>query len=292
MLDNLMGKPKSAEPADNVSPHHETITPSTIAQSSPAVSSLAPASSLNTGSTSAVPHAAERHLRSLARLEVLLPSTSPSVRLPMPPLLLRVREEEKMRSEKADQEIADEKGGVRAEFMDGLTRLNSISLSRGDSRRIRARAYRMGGDVKAGLSALMSGMDDFDGWIRLQRLELLSFTGIEEPAEGETSDVNTTRTTICERPRAITYNFWKDDDETIQDVMNGIMTDEEHVCSRGGCDASQEEHTRWWLHDGKKLGMLFRKVETGMGEAGLDCWIKCAECKKHSEPKMLGEIAS
>jgi 1-phosphatidylinositol-3-phosphate 5-kinase len=293
MLDNFMGKPKSAESKFSVLSRQETITPSTVRSRSPSEYSAVPTSTIPADSiTPAVPHAAERHLQMLARLEALLPSPSPSVHLPMPPILLRVREEDKMRSEKASQELADEAVGRPAGFMDGLTRLNSMALSGGDSHQIRARGYRMGGDVKAGLSALMSGMDDFDGWTRLQRLELMSFTGIEPTGEDIDKDDKMTRTTICERPRAITYYYWNYDDETIQDVIDGLTTAEEHVCPRGGCDVSQEEHIRWWLHDGKKLGMLVRRAETGMGEGGLDCWVKCADCKKHSEPRILGDIAS
>lgn len=285
MLDTLMGRSSSTELTFKTLTRDETMTLSTATPHARQNPFPATASSTNTGSsTPSIPQAADRHLRTLANLEALLPSVTPSVRLPMPPLLLRVREEERMRSEKAKQEIAEETAGATAGTSDGLTRHSSTS------HRIRARAYRMGGDVKAGLCALMSGMDEFDGWIRLQRLEVLSCTGIEIPVEEEGGVVM--RTTICERPKAMTYNFWHNDDETIQDVINGIMTDEEHVCSRGGCDASQEEHTRWWLQDGKKLGMLIRKVELGMGEIGLDCWVKCAECKKASEPKKLGDIAS
>ena len=282
MLDNLMGKPKPLDIGSTIS-QEEPATLSTMNVSS---EKPLPVRGSSEAHTPSIPHAADRHLRTLAKLEALLPSPSPKVRPPMPPLLLRVREEEKMRSTKASEEAAEE-SSIPSGLIDGLTRLNSMSLAPRDTHRVRARAYRMGGDVKAGLCALMSGIDEFDGWSRLQRLELLSCTEVTESQEGGNA-----KTTICERPKATTYNFWNNDDETIQDVMNGIMSDEEHVCPRGGCDATREEHTRWWLHNGKKLGMLVRRAEQGMGEIGLDCWVKCAECKKTSTPKRLGPIAS
>jgi hypothetical protein len=95
---------------------------------------------------------------------------------------------------------------------------------------------------------------------------------------------------VCEKPKVTSFTFWNGNDETIFDVINGI-TDEERVCAKAGCDATQEEHTRWWCHNGRQIGMTVRKVEQGMGEIGLDVYVKCGECKKHTEPRLLNEVA-
>lgn len=288
MLDNFMGKHKSPERASFSINRENTISSMTTSttRSSTDVPPETPASSVNNGAPTPVLHQpVDRHIQTLTKLEATRPSSTPGLKIPMPPLLLRVREEEKVRSEKARQEVISESGGLANDVIDGLTRLTSTTSPRDDAAKVRARGYRMGGDVRAGLCALSSGLDEFEGWSRLQRLELLSATGLEQVVEGRQ------QTTVCERPKALTMTFWDEGDETIADVMEGLL-DGEHVCSRPGCDMSQEDHVQWFFHNSQKIGMTFRKVEQGMGENGLDVWIKCTECQQTSEPRKLGQCSS
>lgn len=292
MFDGFMGRNKSPElgsgPLPRISSLEQPPPPTDPASD---FRPDTPMSSHATGaSTPMVNQATDRYINTLDKLEAILPSPTPGLRIPMPPLLLRVREEERVRAEKIRQEVAEETSGAMNEMIDGLSRLGVPSLSREDPTRTRARAYRPGGDVRAGLAALASGLENFNGWCRLQRLELLTCTGIERQSEPALKKAMMTTTTICEKPRTTSLTFWDDNDETISDVIDGI-TDEERVCPKPGCDAEQEEHTRWWCHNGRKVGMTVRKVEQGMGEIGLDVYVKCGECKRHTEPRLLNTVA-
>lgn len=288
MFDNLIGKPKSSENSGTSVNREDTIssTETTLRSSHELQAQTASTADLATNSTSQHSQPADRHLQTLTKLETMLPSTTPSLRIPMPPLLLRVREEEKVRAEKARSEVQSESIGLANNVIDGLTRLASTSSPRDDSGKVRARGYRMGGDVRAGLASLSSGMDQFEGWPRFQKLEVLVATGLEY--RNESSKL---QTTVCERPKPQLIEFWGEGDETIQDIMDSFQ-DGEHVCRRPGCHASQEEHIRWYFHNSQKVGLTFRKAEQGMGENGLDAWIKCPMCLKTSEPRKLGNCVS
>lgn len=292
MFDGFMGRNKSPERASLALPRTHSLD-----HPLPQLDALSdfrpdtPTSSVVTGaSTPIVNQATDRYIQTLSRLEAILPSPTPGLRVPMPPLLVRVRDEERLRAEKVHQELAEETGGTLNDVIDGLTRRGVQSLVREDPTRTRGRAYRPGGDVRAGLAALASGIEDSGGWIRLQRLELLTCTGIEQQVKDATTNVTTLTTTICEKPKVTNLTFWNDNDETIYDVLISI-TDEERICPKPGCDAEQEEHTRWWCHNGRKVGMTVRRVEQGMGEIGLDVYVKCGECKRHTEPRLLNDSA-
>ncbi|WVQ97361.1 hypothetical protein IAU59_004473 [Kwoniella sp. CBS 9459] len=250
---------------------------------------------------SLIPHPTERHLQILSRLEGQIHSTTPGLLLPMPPLLLRVREEENLRQERARQEIKEDDN----QSLDGLpSNSPSMLLSptlRGHAQgpalmQGRALGYRLGGDVRAGLGCLSSGIDTFEGFIRLQRLETLYCTGTEQVnEEGEKE------TRICEKPRPSTYVFWDDArDMSISQMVTEVQEECEEdpmICSRSGCTASQGDHLRWWIHAGKRVGL---RVEPAAKrdqdpeeseELALRVWTKCEECGEESDSRLLGHAS-
>ena len=211
----------------------------------------------------------DRHLQTLARLEKLLPSTTPDLRIPLPSLLIRVREEDRVRNEKARQEV----------FEDGLPGSGTATPDMSG----RARGYRMGGDVRAGLGALTGGMDSFGGWKRLQKMEVLSSSGLEAQSE------STGKLTMCERPKPCTFVFWDVEfDESIEEFLAAAAEDET-ICGRPGCEVDVEGHTRWWYHAGKKVGLRVVKVDTE--ESDMDAWVECRECGKISDAGKLSYAA-
>ncbi|ORX36029.1 hypothetical protein BD324DRAFT_520177 [Kockovaella imperatae] len=187
-------------------------------------------------STPPLSQTTDRSLKTLGKLESMLHSTTPGLVFPMPSLLLRVREEDRVRREKAKQEMEE---GV----VDGLPG--------------RAIGYRMGGDVRAGLGALASGLDTFDGWIRLQRLETLVCWGMES---------------LCQAPTSKTMTFWGESDQTI----------EEMVSDPSSCDC-KEPHVQWLLHGERRVG-----IKTVEHEGPMDVWTKCLECGASTAARPLG----
>ncbi|OCF31113.1 hypothetical protein I316_07245 [Kwoniella heveanensis BCC8398] len=242
---------------------------------------------------SLIPHPTERHLQILSRLEDQIHSITPGLLLPMPPLLLRVREEDSLRRERAKKEIKEGR-----QTLDGLPRSSPSKLlsptfggHSPDPVQGRALAYRLGGDVRAGLGALSSGIDTFEGFIRLQRLETLYCTGTEL-----VNDEGEKETHICQRPTPSTYVFWDElQDISIEQLVKEVKEECEEapmICSRSGCTASQGDHLRWWVHAGKKVGL---KVETVTNQDfegdDLDVWTKCEECDHASEPRLMTDIS-
>nr|XP_031860899.1 uncharacterized protein CI109_003626 [Kwoniella shandongensis]KAA5527971.1 hypothetical protein CI109_003626 [Kwoniella shandongensis] len=236
-------------------------------------------------------HPTERYLQVLSRLASLGHSTTPGLILPMPPLLLRMKEEDRIRQEKAKQEISNDK----LETPDSLPQSAvSATLTPGhalDPLKGRALGYRLGGDVRAGLGALTSGLNTFSGWIRLQRLETLYCVGLDNGVfENGNRDLN-----ICHKPKPQTFVFWDEEgDQSIEEFVRDLTEDvgeEGIICPRSGCTASETEHVRWWIHAGKKVGMKIEIID-GDGAAGTEVWVKCKQCGKTNEPRFLGDGAT
>ncbi|KAK4684262.1 hypothetical protein P7C73_g5929, partial [Tremellales sp. Uapishka_1] len=214
---------------------------------------------LSTG-TSVAPM--ERHLLLLAKLENLLPSTTPGLRIGMPPLLLRLREEDRIRKEKALQELKEDGGGSGA------------ATPGGDFWKGRALAYRLGGDVRAGLGAISLGIESFEGWRRLQRLETLCCMGVVEDGKER----------LCARPRLEALVFFEEKDKTLIDLVEEF---EAEKCERAGCEVDVSRHQRWWIHAGKKIQVAISHVEEKNQTDEMDCWMSCAKCGTSTSPRAV-----
>lgn len=279
----------------------------------------------------------EKHLAMLSRLEELLPSTTPGLKIPMPPLLLRVREEELVRREMAKEEMKEE--GTSTSAIDGLPVLRGSGPGEGTVRgtdspsRGRALAYRLGGDVRSGLGALAPAPDTFAGWTRLQKLDVLYCVGVDdrpEPTkalEGSTSDGNGDETkpgtaleksTFCQRPEQESHTFYDpSSDFSLEDFFERLSAEagDMAACDRAGCDVVGGEHVRWWIHGGRKIEgkvqNLQSAVVTGAAEQTdeangesrvvvkvgsidaprIEAWVKCGQCGKESETRVLTDLA-
>jgi 1-phosphatidylinositol-3-phosphate 5-kinase len=230
----------------------------------------------------------EKHLAMLGRLENLLPSTTPGLKVPMPPLLLRVREEELVRREMAKEEMKEECTST----IDGLPVLRgpgegtvrgTDSPSRG-----RALAYRLGGDVRSGLGALAPGPDTFAGWTRLQKLDVLYCVGVDdrpEPTkdlERDTSDGDggetklgtaSEKSTFCQRPEQESHTFYDpSSDISLEDFFEGLSAEagDMAACDRAGCDVVGGEHVRWWIHGGRKIEGKVQSLQSAVITEGAE----------------------
>jgi 1-phosphatidylinositol-3-phosphate 5-kinase len=123
----------------------------------------------------------------------MIHSATPNLAFPLPRILLRVRDEDQIRREKALEEIkaerADSAGGVSTSI-DGLPRdLAEDERKLEEAIKGRAAGYRLGGDVRVGLGALASAIDGWEGWCRLQRLDVLSWDAVPDaldvPVQGD-----------------------------------------------------------------------------------------------------------
>jgi 1-phosphatidylinositol-3-phosphate 5-kinase len=243
----------------------------------------------------------------------------------MPPILLRVREEDRLRREKARKEVKEE--GVDGLPKSGVQRPGS---SGGEVLRGRALAHRLGGDVRSGLGALAPGLDTFSGWVRLQRLEVLRCVGVEDAApqnESESSEqdpekqlgmvVESVTTTVCHRPRQKVHTFY--DHSTDLSVGEFVAALESELgnlatCGRAGCGIVAGEHLRWWVHGGRKVEGRVERVQPKVQESGdsegeegrdeeagaahsggierrVDVWVKCSECGAQTAPREMSKIA-
>ena len=214
-------------------------------------------------------HATDRCLQTLSRLEELLPSTTPGLKLPSPPLLLRVREEYKARTEAIREEIAAEGSGTATPLEDGSV--------------IRARNFRIGGDVRVGLAALLTQVDSCVGWRKLQRLEVLE-------SKGRTQDSD--NPLISQGPSPSMFTFWGRGDYSIREVVENFSRSGEYKsnCQRAQGDANADQQIQWWYHNGHKVSMTTRRVSTE-GD-GIDVWVKCTDSGKTSQPRILGDAAA
>ena len=223
-------------------------------------------------STPPISQTTDRHLRTLQKLEAMLPSTTPGLTVPMPSLLLRVREEDRIRREKAKQELED---GSVTETRSFFLASASSSTPNGELRG-RAMGYRMGGDVRAGLGALVNGMDTFDGWIRLQSLEMLSCSGPDDSSVA-----------LCEAPKGKSVLFWDEaTDQTIGEFVSSLSLDP--GCESKDCKVGKEDHVRWLLHGDRRVGIKFKKLDAD--SQAIDVWTKCIECGAPTDPRQLGDL--
>ncbi|OCF73919.1 hypothetical protein I204_05767 [Kwoniella mangroviensis CBS 8886] len=302
--DGLMGKRRSSESheplhllAPNSDPPPELpITPLSgsisISQES-AIPNSANTSTAGLPAITTMQHPTERYLIVLSKLEQQIHSTTPGMTLPMPPLLLRVREENRLRREKAKEEAKEEGSQVVDELPPSSPSIFSPSkLLNNNSKPVdplrgRAMNYRLGGDVRAGLGALSSDIDGLEGWIRLQRLEVLRSIGLDLTMENGETEVH-----ICQTPTSSTYLLWDTErDKTIQQILDELqeeLAEENMVCPRPGCTATSGEHVRWWIHSGKKVTLKIESMEKqDIEEEGIDVWTKCGKCSRIGKSREL-----
>jgi len=196
----------------------------------------------------------------------------------MPSLLVRVGEEDRLRCDNARQEVQD--GG---EWIDGLTH---------DGMKGRGMEYRLGGDVRARLGALVPGMESFEGWMRLQRLETFYCMGIvsvTDQSEKEHHGALSGQEVIRQRPKTTTFRFFDPDHDTSIEsfLINLELADDD--CAWSGCEAKRHAHTRWWIHAGKNIGLRIEQGEDPV--EGTEVWVKCAECQRESTPRRMSDIS-
>lgn len=260
-----------------------------------------------------------QHLQTLSSL---LPSSTPGLKYPMPPILLRIQEEERIRWEK-----------TRKEALPVSESDNENGNASGNTLRGRAMAYRPGGDVRSGLHVLAVGMDTLAGWTRLQLLCVLYCVGLPPPLSGsksgsiasegrqlgqdgkvEVDEGKSGEGEICEppQPQFIPPTL------TIGDYLQNLGEElgENLLCTRSGCEKEVGQHIRWYVHAGVKVGVRIEDVNVkkdvdrdcdenevleGEGEGGVakkaedgenvEGWVKCAVCREESEPRQLREGA-
>lgn len=158
-----------------------------------------------------------------------------------------------------------------------------------------ALAYRIGGDVRAGLGELRPDLGSFDGWMGLQRLEALYCKGVSRAVhtidlrEENQADLHDD-TQLCHRPNPLRSLFFEsNEDGTIASFL-GTLTTDEGACGRHDCEAGEEGHTRWWIHGGKQVGMRVQMIDSGGN--GLDVWVQCDACGQRTEPNKISEVAT
>ncbi|KAL7424765.1 hypothetical protein Q5752_000449 [Cryptotrichosporon argae] len=264
-------------------------------------------------SATTVPLATDRHLQVLDKLEKLLPSTTPGLALPMPPILLRVRDEDNTRRDKVRAE-AEEVDGLPASgtatprVVSGhTTALSTTTAAVANDVRGRALGYRLGGDVRTGLGALYSTPESFEGWARLQKLDTLYAVGTIDEPDGEAQAEGTAastqghgKITLCQAPKPQSHVYWDTTtDMSIRAYLEQAADDagDMAACGRAGCDTVSGEHARWWLHAGRRVGMIVERVKSmGEGEHAeppvVDAWVTCGTCGETSVPRALSDVAA
>ena len=228
------------------------------------------------------PPESEKERDLLASIKRLKMSTTPGLVFPAPTLL-----------ERADGEARQRQAGTQ----EGLGLLFGKDGPPPGPLSEQPSAYRSGGDVRAGLKALRTDIDTFEGWARSQRLETLCCTDTSDPNE-------TGSTEICQKPQPETFIYYDPERDTgLLDVIRGLQVEMEDMsaCVRSGCVATAHDHSRSWYHGTKKVVLKAKKVESNM-EADhemqdvdnmvLKAWMSCSVCFATSQPKEMTEAAA
>jgi len=192
----------------------------------------------------------ERHLQILTKLEGNLHSTTPNLRFDIPPILQRVKAENELRNKKAEEEITSVTPSI-----EGLP-ASSRSTRPDAEKKGRAMGYRLGGDVRAGLGVLVGGIEGFEGWMRLQKLETLISIGTNLPSSSDSqnnladikdkaeekdnseedlgvkakqSNTSKSQMRICRMPKSETLLFYDQEgrDQTLREFCESLSTSSE-----------------------------------------------------------------
>ncbi|ODN92012.1 hypothetical protein L198_05684 [Cryptococcus wingfieldii CBS 7118] len=233
------------------------------------------------------------HLQTLGLLREILPSTTPGLKYPMPSILLRLFDEDQTRRAKAQVEIDGENDSANASTSTLFPGPHPMARDGPDPIRGRALAYRLGGDVRSGLNSLASGLETFDGWIRLQRLSTLYCVGLNYLPNTDDRE-EPSGSVICQPPKLQTLS----DDVTITDYLMGLydeLAEENLLCPRVGCEAENSEHVRWFIHGGTKVGVQIVECHAGPETQAqgddIETWSKCDMCGSESSPRRLSDGA-
>lgn len=212
----------------------------------------------------------DTHLEFLASLEALKTSTTPGLTLPPPVLLSRVREEERLRQER------DSAGGLETDRPSG---------------------YRLGGDIRVGLKAIRPGMDGFDGFPRLQRLDTVRCLAVDEPTHADDTDPDLSPATVCERPQPDAMIFYDPESDMsllamLQKVKEGMS--DMAACSRPGCVATAHDHKTCWYHAETKVTLRAEKLPEieGRPKDEIQAWVSCSICGNASDSRTMSDIAA
>lgn len=247
---------------------------------------LAAAGPDSTG-TPSVPSSVDTHLQLLARLEAIKTSTTPGLVLPPPVLLQRVKEEEQIRRNHA---TASATPSLPSSGCDTPAMLDHET---------RPSAYRLGGDVRVGFKAIRSGLDTFDGWIRLQRLDTVRCVAVDDGHHENGVDLGTdpARATICDRPHPESYMFYdRASDPTILSFLKTLRTEmtDMAACARSGCVATAQDHNRCWYHADKKVTVRAKHLQEpeDRPDSTLQAWVSCKTCGTASDSRTVTDLAA
>lgn len=294
LFDGFIGKARHQEDADSPprSPVKDRFTPTSgLPGTAPENNSESPSSSRpGTPMTSS---STDKHVELLHKLEHILPSTTPLLALPMPAVLLRVQEERRLWKEKVLQETPTAPSS--AFRLPGTMGTSAFSAAFGQdipATGTASRSYRVGGDVRTGLGVLMSDIETFGGWQKLQRLDVLRATRVQ-PTINKLSSKETEDHSLCEKPTITRFAFWSNTlEESIASFTAGLLENGE-VCKKPGCVVEAEGHQTLWYHNHSKVIVHVHK-DPGPEVAGeqIDAWIKCTRCDSRSQPRPLTQSAA
>lgn len=235
----------------------------------------------STAGTPYVYSSIDTHLELLYNLEQIKMSTTPGLVIPAPILLQRVKKEEEYRHHRVMQGNTSPIPGHDAHSDDF-----------GD----RPSGNRLGGDLRTGLKGLRSGLDTFEGWTRLQRLDTVRCVAVDVP-KAETEGQTESSARICDRPQPETLVFYDPDSDT--SILNLLLSLKSEIgdmaaCIRSGCVATVHDHKRCWYHGEKKVTLHATPLEEveGKTETALRAWVSCVVCNCASDSKVMSDTAS
>lgn len=236
----------------------------------------------STAGTPYVYSSIDTHLELLANLEQIKMSTTPGLVTPAPILLQRVKKEEKYRHERA----------THGATTSALGQSTPVSDDFGD----RPSGNRLGGDLRTGLKGLRSGLDTFEGWTRLQRLDTVRCVAIDEP-KTDTEGQSESSTRVCDKPQTEILVFYDPDTDTsIRDLLHTLKLEMSDIaaCTRSGCVAAAHDHKRCWYHGEKKVTLRATSLEEveGKSETTMRAWVSCSVCKCASDSKVMSDTAA
>ena len=220
----------------------------------------------------------------LANMKRLKLSTTPGLVVPPPTLLQRAEDEARKR---------------RPDHAEGLGLIfgQDVPIAHLPER---PSGNRSGGDVRVGLKAFRTDIDTFEGWAKYQRLETLRCVGTESHAPGHENLPD-----ICQKPEPETFVFFDHErDTSLLDVLRGLQVemDDTVACTKTGCVATAQEHSKSWYHGSKKVTLRAQRVKAEAeqdsevqehdADMAMEAWMSCPTCSASSEAREMTEGAT
>lgn len=236
----------------------------------------------STAETPYVYSSIDTHLELLSNLEQIKMSTTPGLVIPAPILLQRVKKEEDHRHDRVTHGTSSSATGQEG---------------RSDDFGDRPSGNRLGGDLRTGLKGLRSGLDTFEGWTRLQRLDTVRCTAVDEPKQNTEGEAEPPSARVCDKPQTESLVFYDPDSDTsLLDLLHTLKTEmgDMSACTRPGCVATAHDHKRWWYHGEKKviLRATPREEIEGKSDTALRAWVSCLVCNCASDSKVMTDTAA